>query len=125
MLFSSATHLGNSRTSPGRSRSELHESFARLGCNKRARKKGRREIAEQKRYPLAMGADLTYYSAMGKVRRQFFLERRSSHGTGFHALRWDRRWWPVMQPGWRYDVEPYQEPHPLGVQCSSPGSVPR
>ena len=36
-----------------------------------------------------MGTDLTYYSAMGKVRRQFFLERRSSHGTGLHALRWD------------------------------------
>ena len=23
------------------------------------------------------------------------------------------------------DLEPYQEPHPLGMQCSSPGSVPR
>src|SRR5262245_44141143 len=93
--------------------------------NKRARKKGWRESSEQKRYPLAMGVDLAYYSAIGKVRRQFFLERRSSHGTGFHALRRNRRWWLVMQSRWRYDVEPYQEPHPLGVQCSSLGSVPR
>src|SRR5215510_2162962 len=125
MLFSSATHLGNSSTGLGRSCSELNGGFARLRSNKRARKKGWREISKQKRYPLAMGANLTYYSAMGKVRRQFFLERRSSHGTGFHALRWDRRWWPVMQPRWRDDVEPHQEPHPLGVQCSSLGSVPR
>ena len=49
-----------------------------------------------------------------------FLERRSSHGTGLHALRWDRRRWPVMQPGWRDDLEPYQEPHPLGNAMFEP-----
>jgi hypothetical protein len=48
-----------------RSRSELREGLPIPSCNKCARAKGCREIAEQRRYSLALGADLTYDSGMG------------------------------------------------------------